>query len=197
MLINELQTFRLVGGTSLSLQLGHRKSVDIDLFTDVEYGRVDFTEIENVLKNHFNYVDKSSDGIAPIGRSFFVGDNKNDIIKLDLFHTDNFVFPYILRQNVRFASIEEVSAMKLEVIANGGRKKDFWDLHELFTIYTLDQIIGFYLKRYPYSYSKNEILSKLGSFSSANDDFEPICLKQKNWELIKLDIQELIEQQTS
>ena len=30
--------FRLVGGTSLSLQRGHRKSIDIDLFTDIDYG---------------------------------------------------------------------------------------------------------------------------------------------------------------
>ena len=28
--------FRLVGGTNLSLRYGHRKSVDIDLFTDAE-----------------------------------------------------------------------------------------------------------------------------------------------------------------
>jgi nucleotidyltransferase AbiEii toxin of type IV toxin-antitoxin system len=30
----EFEDFRLVGGTSLSLQRGHRLSVDIDLFTD-------------------------------------------------------------------------------------------------------------------------------------------------------------------
>ena len=28
--------FRLVGGTALALQRGHRRSVDIDLFTDLE-----------------------------------------------------------------------------------------------------------------------------------------------------------------
>ncbi|MFW5656196.1 MAG: nucleotidyl transferase AbiEii/AbiGii toxin family protein [Bacteroidota bacterium] len=33
--------FRLVGGTSLSLQFGHRKSVDIDLFTRNEYDSID------------------------------------------------------------------------------------------------------------------------------------------------------------
>jgi hypothetical protein len=34
--------FRLVGGTNLSLRLGHRMSDDIDLFTDAEYGSLDF-----------------------------------------------------------------------------------------------------------------------------------------------------------
>jgi hypothetical protein len=37
--------FRLVGGTSLSLQLGHRMSIDIDLFTDADYGSIDFKAI--------------------------------------------------------------------------------------------------------------------------------------------------------
>jgi len=37
-----LDPFRLVGGTALSLQLGHRESVDIDLFTDTPYGEIIF-----------------------------------------------------------------------------------------------------------------------------------------------------------
>ena len=52
----ELSAFRLVGGTSLSLQLGHRQSVDIDLFTDANYGSVDFSAIENYLSLTFPYV---------------------------------------------------------------------------------------------------------------------------------------------
>lgn len=40
-------TFRLVGGTALSLHLGHRESVDIDLFSDVPYGSLDFGSIDN------------------------------------------------------------------------------------------------------------------------------------------------------
>lgn len=41
--------FRLVGGTSLNLQMGHRESVDIDLFTDSQYDSVDF----NVIDQYF------------------------------------------------------------------------------------------------------------------------------------------------
>lgn len=44
------QPFRLVGGTALSLQIGHRMSVDIDMFTDAEYGSIDFDEILNYLE---------------------------------------------------------------------------------------------------------------------------------------------------
>jgi hypothetical protein len=43
-----LENFILVGGTSLSLQLGHRISIDIDLFTDSPYGSVDFKAIQKM-----------------------------------------------------------------------------------------------------------------------------------------------------
>jgi len=36
--------FLLVGGTSLSLQLGHRLSVDLDLFTDETFNENDLAE---------------------------------------------------------------------------------------------------------------------------------------------------------
>ncbi len=45
--------FRLVGGTALSLYRGHRMSVDIDLFTDREYGSVDFEAIDAFLRGTY------------------------------------------------------------------------------------------------------------------------------------------------
>jgi hypothetical protein len=47
--------FRLVGGTNLSLRLGHRKSIDIDLFTDAQYDSLDFKSFENYLKRNSTY----------------------------------------------------------------------------------------------------------------------------------------------
>lgn len=51
---DELKDFRLVGGTSLSLQLGHRMSIDIDLFTDLPYDSIDFNTIDKLMKHRFN-----------------------------------------------------------------------------------------------------------------------------------------------
>jgi hypothetical protein len=48
-------SFRLVGGTALSLQLGHRKSIDIDLFTAKNYGSIDFELIDKFLKRQFEF----------------------------------------------------------------------------------------------------------------------------------------------
>lgn len=185
----EFDRFRIVGGTSLSLQLGHRESVDIDLFSDAEYGSIDFTILENKLNQLFAHVDSLSMEMVGMGKSYFIGSNEHDLVKLDLFYTDPFVFPVRLEQGVRFASKEEIIAMKLEVIANGGRKKDFWDLHELLEIYSLDEMLDFYLMRNPYGYSKAELRTKIKDFSKADTDFNPNCYRQKVWELIKLDFE--------
>lgn len=40
MVSEALKDFCLVGGTALSLQRGHRRSIDIDLFTDDEIVKV-------------------------------------------------------------------------------------------------------------------------------------------------------------
>lgn len=50
-----LKEHRLVGGTALSLYLGHRMSADIDLFADAgKYGKIDYQAVETYLKNRFH-----------------------------------------------------------------------------------------------------------------------------------------------
>ena len=191
---HEFQPFRLVGGTALSLQIGHRKSVDIDLFTDAEYGSIDFNALETKLKELFPCVEPSFSGQISMGTSYFVGNNKEELIKLDIFYTDTFVFPVVHYENIRLASIEEIIAMKLEVVGNSGRKKDFWDLHELLDKFSLQTMFEFYFKRYPYGHSQEELLQKLLDFKEADNDFEPICFKGKIWEVIKSDFENLINQ---
>lgn len=46
--------FTLIGGTCLSLQLGHRRSIDIDLFTDIDYGTMNTKENERVYSKEFS-----------------------------------------------------------------------------------------------------------------------------------------------
>ncbi len=152
MQFKELDAFRLVGGTSLSLLLGHRISVDIDLFTDAEYKSIDFDEIDNLFETNFKYVDYCFGGNDSMGKSYLIGDNKEEIIKVDLFYTDPFQYPIVDYDGIRLAQLEEIAAMKLEVIGNSGRKKDFWDIHELMESFSWDEMLSFYEKRYPYSH---------------------------------------------
>lgn len=169
---NIFEAFRLVGGTALSLKLGHRESEDIDLFTEVEYGSVDFDKIEKYLESQFSYLDTFDSGAIGFGKSYFIGKSADQCIKLDLCYTDAFIRPIL----------------KIDVIGRGGRKKDFWDLHELLSDYSIDQMLQLHMERYPYTHNENEILSNFKKFEGADADFDPVCLRGKFWELIKLDI---------
>lgn len=55
-------------------------------------------------------------------------------------------------------------------------------------------MIDFYIKRNPYGYSKNELLTQIVDFSVAEDDFTLNCYKDKDWEILKLDFEELINE---
>ena len=193
MKMEELVSFRLVGGTSLSLILGHRISVDIDMFTDVEYEGIDFPSIYKILKKKLPYISKEKWLNKTMGNSCFIGRDEEQIVKLDMFYTEPFVYPIIECEEVRISSLEEIAAMKLEVISRGGRKKDFWDIHALLEQFTLEDLLGFYEKRYPYGAAKEEVLLKLTSFEKADLDPGPNCLKGKHWELIKIDIEEVVK----
>ena len=193
MQMEEFNPFRLVGGTALSLQLGHRISADIDLFTDAEYNSIDFINLNKLLKKTFPYTEMSYSENTGFGKSYYIGSHRNEAVKLDLFYTDLFIRPVIEKDFVRMASIEEIAAKKMEVIGNGGRKKDFWDIHELLDVLSLEKILALHAERYPYSYSKDELKNKLIEFQFADDDLMPICLKGKYWELIKEDFKDIIQ----
>ena len=183
--------FRLVGGTALSLQIGHRESIDIDLFSDADYGTLDFESIENYLQENFKYVDFLNT-IPAMGKSYFIGKNKENTIKLDLYYTDSYIQPYIKLDGIRMATIEEIIAMKIDVVQRGGRKKDFWDLHDLLQSYDIGQMLDLHEQRYPYTHDKDLIIQNLTSFEQADEDFNPICFKGKYWEFIKEDFEEII-----
>ena len=122
------------------------------------------------------------------GKSYFIGNNKDDCVKLDLFYTDTFIQEIVLIDGIRFATVEEIIAMKIDVISRGGRKKDFWDIHELKDDYSIEKMLALHKQRNPYTHDEDQIRSNFSNFKNADDDFDPICLKGKHWEIIKLDM---------
>jgi hypothetical protein len=183
----EFNNFRLIGGTALGLYRGHRESIDIDLFSDSQYGSIDFDAIDKFLRKTFSYVDRTEYEVGP-GRSYYVGNNKTECVKLDLFYTETFIREVEIIDGIRLATIEEIIAMKIEVISHSGRKKDFWDLHELIDDYSFEKMISFHEERYPYGHDRQSIIENFSDFEKADNDFDPICLRGKYWELIKLDL---------
>lgn len=118
--------------------------------------------------------------------------NRQNSIKLDVFYSDTFIQDPKVVGDIRLATVPEIVAMKMDVVQRGGRKKDFWDIHELFSYFILTEMLELHKKRYPYSHDKGLIIKNLVSFDSADFDFEPICLKGKYWQFIKEDIEEIV-----
>ncbi|WP_240723510.1 nucleotidyl transferase AbiEii/AbiGii toxin family protein [Flavobacterium sp. GT3P67] len=87
------------------------------------------------------------------------------------------------------ATVEEIIAMKVDVVSRDGRKKDFWDLHDLLPKYDISKMISLHKQRCEYTHDEAQILKNFTDFNSADEDFDPICLKGKYWEFIKEDIQ--------
>lgn len=139
---SELSDFHLAGGTALALYLGHRKSIDLDLFTPYPF---DTTRLEHFLVTKFGFQGDYSEQNTLKGRI--------DEVKIDCI-----THPYPLLQNpleeegVRLYSQPDIIAMKLSAIAdNGSRLKDFIDIAYLSTQYSFQEMLGFYVQKFPTS----------------------------------------------
>ena len=187
----ELKAFRLVGGTALSLHIGHRLSVDIDLFTDEAYGSIDFNAIENYLNKNFTYVAGDFGGKAGMGKSYLVGNNINDNVKLDIYYAmDPFFQEQLVEDEIRLATVEEIIAMKIDIMQRTARKKDYWDLHELLPTYPINKMIALHQQRFEWTHDEQAIRNNMTNFKKADDEFDPICLRGKEWVFIKEDFVE-------
>lgn len=186
--------FYLVGGTALALQLGHRMSVDIDLFTNQLYGNIDRESLRDCICRLFPYVDNpdclNEDQMV---YSLYVGDSKDLEVKLDLCYDEQPVFPIVEVDGIRMLTDKDISAMKMLAITTGERRKDFWDIHELLNKYGLEDMIGWGLERYPYSLTREEVISALKNVWNIRDYTEVISLRDNYWEFVADDICEEAE----
>lgn len=187
--------FRLVGGTSLSLQRGHRRSVDIDLFTDLDYGTMPVLEIKKFFEQFPIHEGTESLTTSALGYHIRISDGISPLIKIDLFYTENFIFPVIEQDGLRLADQREIAAMKLLAIAGPvKRQKDYWDIHEMMQDYSLRQMIDWSLDRHPYSLSEQEIIEGFSKLEDIEESPEGIdSLRPLDyWELKVLDLKDAI-----
>jgi hypothetical protein len=205
MLIPELANFRLVGGTALSLLKGHRMSEDIDLFASEPYGSIDFKRIEETLQAKFPFFYNPEADIPALqalenhyGLKLSIGFTQDEPVKVDIINWgEPFLFPTQDIEGIRIATIEEIALMKMDAIARGGRKKDFWDILEILDEYSLTQLLELYASKYPY-HDVSKVVEGLDDFSIAEQVPDPICLKGKHWELVKKEMkQEVSKLRTS
>lgn len=166
--------FNLVGGTSLALQLGHRISVDIDMF-----GNSDIDEIEFVTQ------------LSKFGKVTVIKKSKSIIIfSIDGIKVDfvNYNYPLLeqimIFDNIRLVSDKDVAAMKLNAIAGRGSRKDFIDLYFLMKKYTLKEMLSYYNQKYTDG-SAFMVIKSLSYFDDAEKEAMPVMLQNVSWETMK------------
>lgn len=174
-------SFNLVGGTSLALQMGHRNSVDIDLFGNAE--------IE---------VDLFIDKLSTFGEVVVTQSTKNILItKIDDIKVDfvNYKYPLLtdilVKDNIRMLSFKDIAAMKLNAIAGRGSKKDFIDLYFLLKEFSLQEILSFYGRKY-HDGSLFMVEKSLTYFDDADLQLQPIMYKDFDWEMCRKTIIEAV-----
>jgi len=184
-----LDDFRLVGGTALSLLRGHRMSDDIDLFHKPELEQ----NKHNTLAAIKSISDKPSDlSITDMNFGYSAYYNYNvqgDFLKIDLFHfeSDPFLKEPIIKQNIRLASLEDISAMKLNAITSRSTKKDFIDIDEILKTSSIGKMLDNYEKRYPY-YEKKDVILALSAIDKADNSTMPEMLNGRTWDQVKKNI---------
>jgi hypothetical protein len=139
--IPALDEFVLVGGTSLALQIGHRISDYIDLFTQKN---VDQEFIIETLKDIF----RGSFSVSALSRNTINCVISNIKVYL-LRHGYPYVDAIIREDKLRLLGLSDIAAMKLNAITgNGTRVKDFVDVYFLLDRFSLKQMFSFYTKKY-------------------------------------------------
>jgi hypothetical protein len=101
----ELEGFHLVGGTALALQMGHRSSVDIDLFSQKDF---DENFLMNFINKKYLFEKKFSRKNTIIG---FVNNIKVDFIT----HAYNYIKPPVSEEGITYLSKEDIAAMKFSL----------------------------------------------------------------------------------
>ena len=175
--LQSLEKYSLARGTALVLYFGHRISVDLDFFINKPFNTDKIIQEINLLykKTNITILSLSENSI-----SLIIKDVKVDILahQYPLINEINEVDGLFLY------SKEDIIAMKLNALANRGSKKDFFDIYEVLQIYSLQDVLAFFVEKY-----KNNdplyIVRSLAYFDDAEKDLEPIMIKKYDWEKVK------------
>lgn len=171
----ELRRTRLVGGTALALQLGHRLSVDLDLFGTVDGGN---EALRTAFERHA--LSFTSTHTTSNIHQFLIDSVQVDVV--------NYPYPWlkppVSGDGVRLADLPDLCAMKLSAVANRGFRKDFVDVYFLLSIFTLDEMIRLFKNKFPDGSAFN-VLQSLAYFDDAESEPMPKLLKPCNWEEVK------------
>ena len=171
----ELQETRLVGGTALALQYGHRQSVDLDFFGHLPEDREALLDVIRSVGN-----------VTVLNRSKAILQTVINDVKVDF--VDYSRYPWIdepiVEDGFTLASDKDIAAMKVNAIIGRGTRKDFIDLYVLLQHYSLTEILDFYRQKYP-EFSEYRALLSMTYFDDAEMQDMPRMFITTPWDTMK------------
>lgn len=169
-----LDRFYLVGGTSLALRIGHRISVDIDLFTNEDF---EADSIGESLQRGYSAtsIEKEKNTVRAVISNINV-----DLIA----HRHQLLESIEQIGDIRMAGLKDIAAMKINAISNRGAKKDFWDYAALLSYFSAEEMLSFYEAKYP-SANAWHAEKSLSFFDDAEYEPDPRDLSGRTWSEIK------------
>ncbi len=170
---------RLVGGTALAIQYGHRKSIDLDLFG--VYETDEFSLMETLQSVGKTVSLKRSSRI----NIFSVNGVKVDVVS----YPYHWIAGAVEENGLRMAHPQDIAAMKLAAITGRGSKRDFFDLYFLLQRYDLAGLLGFYNQKFTDG-SEFMVLKSLVYFEDAETDADPLMLVPVTWKQVKKEVTE-------
>jgi len=180
------QGMRLVGGTALALQYGHRQSIDLDFFGHCTADAEQYREILSNLGKLVVFKETERIKIYQI-----------DGIKVDFIEYQYpWLEPTIEENHIRLASPIDIAAMKIYAAEGEGTRKDFVDIYYLLKHFTLSELLEFYRRKYP-EHSEFAALRSLTYFEDADSLPMPFMFTKDKWEDMKSQIIKEVKDYTS
>lgn len=170
------EKFYLAGGTALAIQLGHRKSIDLDFFSKEDFSNAELKEQLPKIGDFYLSAEEAGTLHGTLGE-----------VKLSFLHYSySQIYPFLDFEGVKLADERDIAAMKIDTISSRGSKKDFIDLYFLLEKYSLNDLIGFFEKKFKdIKYNKLHILKSLVFFDEAENEPMPMMLRNADWENVK------------
>lgn len=178
MMLEPLAPLRLVGGTAISLQIGHRKSIDIDLFCNEKISK---QAIIASIQSHF-------ENAQCFTKSYCINAIIKDV-KIDIYDEWSIPFkhPILNQEGIRLSALEDLAAFKLTAFTERREKKDYVDLYFLFKEFGGLTLLQQY-KAYNPLLSSKSLLFALHEIDTAetNKSVMPEMLVPFSWEQAKI-----------
>ena len=179
----ELAQTRLVGGTALALQYGHRQSIDLDFFGLLPDDKEELVEMTNRVGNV--HVTNSSKMILQT----VINQVKVDFVDYSRYE---WIDEPVMGDGFVLASDKDIAAMKVNAIIGRGTRKDFIDLYVLLQHYSLLEIMAFYKQKYP-EFSEYRALLSMTYFEDAEMQDMPKMFIDTSWDTMKSTIIEAVK----